>query len=67
MSEHQPPPVFPGGWEPAPEVTHGGGCGHAACSCSVEPGRVYCCRACATAGEDADTCACGHFGCAVRA
>jgi hypothetical protein len=59
-------PKFPGGWEPAPEITGGGGCGHSACSCPVEPGKTYCCRACARAGEESADCDCGHAGCTSR-
>ena len=60
-------PVFPGGWERAPEITSGGCCAHSACLCSVEPNHTYCCRACARAGEESDACQCGHFGCTARA
>ncbi|HSE95124.1 MAG TPA: hypothetical protein VLD61_04495 [Methylomirabilota bacterium] len=60
-------PQFPGGMDVAPEVAPGGGCAHGPCTCAVEAGRAYCCRACARAGEDADRCRCGHFGCTDRA
>lgn len=59
-------PKFPGGMEAAPEVV-AGGCANAACSCLVDPGRAHCCRACAKAGEGAEGCRCGHFGCTARA
>jgi hypothetical protein len=55
-------PVFPGGMETAPEVT-AGGCAHEPCLCPVEPGRTYCCPACARGGPALDRCPCGHFGC----
>ena len=61
-----PVPKFPGGMEAAPEVT-AGGCANPACSCLVDPGRAYCCAACARAGEDAAQCVCRHFGCTARA
>jgi hypothetical protein len=61
-----PVPRSPGGRETAPEIT-AGGCAHAACSCVVEPGHRYCCRACARAPEDAPACRCGHFACTDRA
>ena len=60
-------PKFPGGWELAPEITGGGGCAHSACSCGVEPGRTYCCQACARARDESADCACGHVGCTRRA
>lgn len=60
-------PRFPGGMMTAPEVAPGGTCAHPACSCAVEPGWAFCCRACARASEADDTCRCGHFGCAARA
>jgi hypothetical protein len=60
-------PRFPGGMDTAPEVTTGAGCACAACSCTVEPGHAYCCQACARAGEAAEQCPCGHFGCSARA
>lgn len=59
-------PVFPGGFDTAPEIMPGGACGHAACFCTVEPGHRYCCRACARASEDQAVCPCGHAGCADR-
>jgi hypothetical protein len=59
-------PKFPGGMTAAPEVT-AGGCENPACSCLVDPGRAYCCAACARASEDADECQCHHFGCTARA
>jgi hypothetical protein len=61
-----PVPKFPGGMEAAPEVT-AGGCANPACSCLVDPGRAYCCRACARAAEGAAACQCHHFGCTARA
>ena len=60
-----PLPVFPGGVQFAPEAMPGG-CANPACMCLVAPGRTHCCRACARAPEDADTCFCGHAGCSHR-
>ena len=51
----------------APEITGGGGCARSACSCGVEPGRTYCCQACARARDESADCACGHVGCTRRA
>ena len=67
MTAAPPLPRFPGGPAAAPEVTPGGGCANPACSCLVDAGRSYCCRACARAGEGADGCPCQHFGCTARA
>jgi len=61
-----PAPRFPGGMATAPEVAAGGTCGHPACTCAVDAGRTYCCRACARAGEASADCRCGHFGCTAR-
>ena len=59
-------PVFPGGTASAPEAMPGG-CAHPACSCVAPAGQPYCCRACARAGEESETCACGHHGCTADA
>lgn len=65
-AEAPPVPKFPGGMAAAPEIT-AGGCTNPACSCLVDPGRAYCCAACARAGADAEACHCHHFGCTERA
>lgn len=55
-------PVFPGGMQTAPELTPGG-CAHEPCLCPVEPGKAYCCPACARPRADEEGCICDHFGC----
>ena len=59
-------PKFPGGVAASPEAT-AGGCRNPACSCLVDAGHAYCCRACARAGDGAEACGCHHFGCTARA
>ncbi len=61
-----PDPTFPGGMAAAPELEPGRSCANPACSCLNVPGQTYCCLACARASDAADTCRCGHFGCAAR-
>ncbi len=61
-----PTPWFPGGMDTAPELAPGGGCRHEPCLCAVEPGKAYCCLACARGSAADEECACGHFGCTGR-
>jgi hypothetical protein len=65
MSLGQPPPVFPGGMEIAPELTPAG-CDHDACLCHLEPDKRFCSLACARGHNEDGACICGHFGCSYH-